>query len=51
MSCATTQLMGLASTLIACHCFGIFAGFARLLICIAADGVVRRFTLELIGIE
>jgi hypothetical protein len=50
-SCAATQLKGFASTLIACHFFGMPAGRALLRLVSTRACPTIRFTLELIGIE
>jgi hypothetical protein len=50
-SCATVQLAVFASTLIACHFFGMFAGRVLLRAAGAWDCPTRRFKLELIGVE
>jgi hypothetical protein len=49
-SCATIQLKALASTLIACHFFGMLAGRALWLLVPIRDCPSMRFALELIGI-
>jgi len=50
-SCATRQLRAFASTLMACHFFGMLAGRALvLLVVVTVDGLVSRFMLEPIGI-
>jgi hypothetical protein len=50
-SCAAAQLKAFASTLIACHFFGMLAGRALSLLAPTRDSPTMRFMLELIGIE
>jgi hypothetical protein len=50
-SCATKQLTAFASTLMACHFFGMLAGRALvLLVIVARDGPITRFMPEPMGI-
>lgn len=49
-SCAAMQLKAFASTLIACHFFGMFAGRALLVLVPTLPSAVTRLTLEPIGI-
>jgi hypothetical protein len=50
-SCAAAQLKAFASTLIACHFFGMLAGRVLLLLAPTLDCPIVRFRLELTGIE
>jgi hypothetical protein len=49
-SCAIIQLKAFASTLIACHFFGMLAGRALWLLTAIRDCPSTRFALELVGI-